>query len=102
MTAFVLLIFKIILYVQLFGCVISGYALGSVGATAMLAVIPGTLHIGNLDQIHVAGLLGAVVGFLIGTTIIGYGLVLLSINDHIADIKNRGDRTFLPRIEPRQ
>ena len=98
MTAFVLLVFKIILYVQLFGCVALGYILGSVGATAILALIPGTLRIGNLDHIHVAGLLGAVAGFLIGTTIIGYGLVLLSINDHLAEIKHQG--SFLPRIEP--
>lgn len=99
MTVFVLIVFKVLLYVQLFICIGIGYIYGT------LFGLPFLPSPAVAEYVQFAGPIGAVVGLIIGTMISGYGLVLLSINSHMARLNNRISMQLardaaLPRVEP--
>lgn len=78
MTGLVLGAFKGILYLQLLGCTAAGYFFGGI------TMLPMAAQHGSAGYAQYAGALGAFVGFLVGTLFVGYGLALLSNNDHLA------------------
>ncbi len=99
MTSLVLGFFRGILYLQLIGCTVLGYFFGG----GMM--LPIAAQFGSSGYAHFGGVVGAVIGFLVGTLLVGYGLALLSINDHLARMNAGTDLSPLEnpsrsRVEP--
>ena len=106
MTKMILDIFKFLLYLQLLGCIVAGYIAGAGFGAAFLNPLleaSGIARVNGYTAAHYGGAIGGTTGFLVGTLLTGYGLVLLSMNHHLARIAtNIGYSTAgsLPRIEP--
>lgn len=107
MTNIILIVFKIILYLSLFGNTVIGYLVGVAWFLPLATYVGATYGLTyGTSSAHFAGFVGALIGFASGVVLVGYGLVLLSINDHLTRLSAGADVSpseslSRSRVEPR-